>query len=150
MNTEKNSIDILLESLSDEQWSKIKLRADSNRAHRAVERYKLNRDSAIKFSEWILIHNIANGHNDEGSPCWFDPHGQEKTYTSQELYSIYINGVWEDEWEEEDDEEELPIMDRGCCSECGEGYDNEEEWLYNTECEVCGHPIPDNLIIKKS
>ena len=59
MNTEKNSIDILLESLSDEQWSKIKLRADSNRAHRAVERYKLNRDSAIKFSEWITsLKNI--------------------------------------------------------------------------------------------
>lgn len=37
---------------------------------------------------------------------------------------------------------------RGCCSECGEGYDNEEEWLYNTECEVCGHPIPENLIVK--
>lgn len=38
---------------------------------------------------------------------------------------------------------------RGCCSECGEGYDNEEEWMYNTECELCGHPIPEHLIIKK-
>lgn len=38
---------------------------------------------------------------------------------------------------------------RGCCDECGEGYDNEEEWLYNTECELCGHPIPEHLIIKK-
>ena len=40
-------------------------------------------------------------------------------------------------------------IERGCCSECGEGYDNEPEWLYNTECEVCGHPIPDNLIVKR-
>ena len=30
---------------------------------------------------------------------------------------------------------------RGCCDECGEGYDNEEEWRYNTECAVCGHEI---------
>jgi hypothetical protein len=103
MNTEKNSIDILLESLSDEQWSKIKLRADANRAHRAAKRYNDKRESAIKFSEWILIHNITNGQSDEGSPCWFDPNDKEKTYTSQELYSIYINGVWE---EEEDDDEE--------------------------------------------
>ena len=150
MNTEKNSIDILLESLSDEQWSKIKLRADANRAHRAAGRYNDKRESAIKFSEWILIHNIVNGQNDEGFPCWFDPYVQEKTYTSQELYSIYINGVWDEDEEDEVDEEELlPTTDRGCCPECGEGYDNEEEWLYNTECEVCGHPIPDNLIIKR-
>lgn len=39
--------------------------------------------------------------------------------------------------------------DRGCCSECGEGLDNEEEWKYNTECDVCGHPIPEHLIIKR-
>lgn len=41
---------------------------------------------------------------------------------------------------------ELPS--RGCCDECGEGLDNEEEWRYNTECEVCGEPIPDKLIIR--
>ena len=148
MSKEKNSIDILLESLSDEQWSKIKLRADSNRAHQAVERYNLKRDSAINFSEWILTSPVIRMHNNEVSPCWFNPNNQER-YTSQELYNIYINGVWDEE-DDEDDEEELPIIDRGCCSECGEGYDNEEGWLYNTECEVCGHPIPDNLIIKKS
>jgi len=38
---------------------------------------------------------------------------------------------------------------RGCCEECGEGFDNEEEWKYNTHCELCGHPIPDHLIIKR-
>ena len=39
--------------------------------------------------------------------------------------------------------------DRGCCDNCGEGFDNEEEWKYNTECEVCGEPIPEHLIIKE-
>jgi hypothetical protein len=41
-------------------------------------------------------------------------------------------------------------QDRGCCYQCGEGYDNEEEWKYNTECELCGYPIPENLIIKRN
>ena len=39
--------------------------------------------------------------------------------------------------------------DRGCCGACGEGYDNEEEWKYNTKCGCCGSPIPKHLIIKK-
>jgi hypothetical protein len=148
MSKEKNSIDILLESLTDEQWRDINLRADSNRAHQAAERFKTKRESAIKFSEWILTSPVIRMHNNEGSPCWFNPNNQER-YTSQELYNIYINGVWDEEGEDEDDEEELPIIDRGSCSECGEGYDNEEEWLYNTECEVCGHPIPKHIIVKK-
>lgn len=102
MSKEKNSIDILLESLSDEQWSKIKLRADSNRAHQAVERYNLKRDSAINFSEWILTSPVIRAHNKEGYPYWFNPDDQEKIYTSTDLYNIYINGDWD---EEEEDEE---------------------------------------------
>ncbi len=42
------------------------------------------------------------------------------------------------------------MIDRGCCSNCGEGYDNDEEWFYNTECELCGEPIPDHLINRKN
>ena len=38
---------------------------------------------------------------------------------------------------------------RGCCDSCGEGFDNEEEWKYNTECALCGYPIPAHLIIKR-
>ena len=102
MSKEKNSIDILLESLTDEQWRDIKLRADSNRAHQAVDRYNLKRDSAIKFSEWILTSPVIRVHNNEGSPCWFNPNDQER-YTSQELHTIYINGIWD---EDEDDYEE--------------------------------------------
>lgn len=39
--------------------------------------------------------------------------------------------------------------DRGCCDNCGEGFDNEDEWKYNTECELCGETIPEHLIIKE-
>lgn len=49
----------------------------------------------------------------------------------------------------ESDEEDEEKGSRGCCSECGEGFDNEPEWKYNTECELCGEPIPEHLIIKK-
>ena len=40
-----------------------------------------------------------------------------------------------------------PKSNRGCCEECGEGFDNEEEWKYNTECAVCGEPIPEDKVI---
>ncbi len=43
--------------------------------------------------------------------------------------------------------EDFPF-DRGSCEECGEGYDNEKEWKYNTHCAVCHTPIPKHLIIK--
>ncbi len=33
-----------------------------------------------------------------------------------------------------------------CCPNCGEGYENDDEWANNTECELCGHPIPKHLI----
>jgi PHP family Zn ribbon phosphoesterase len=62
------------------------------------------------------------------------------------LYNLNEKKIIEANTSKEDDNEE---KGRGCCSECGEGYDNEEDWKYNTECECCGHPIPENLIIKK-
>lgn len=43
----------------------------------------------------------------------------------------------------------IESKNRGCCDECGEGFDNEVDWRYNTHCAVCGHPIPKNKIIKK-
>lgn len=92
---DKTSIDILLESLSDEQWAKIKLRADANRAHKAVETFKSNKNSAISFSEWILEHKVAIGVDNNGSSCWLDPYEEENTYTSLELYNIYKSGMCE-------------------------------------------------------
>ena len=28
----------------------------------------------------------------------------------------------------------------GCCPECGEGYENEENWIHLDSCALCGHP----------
>lgn len=36
--------------------------------------------------------------------------------------------------------EEPKFKGSGCCPECGEGYDNEEDWLELKECAICGHP----------
>ena len=33
-----------------------------------------------------------------------------------------------------------PKFKRTSCDECGEGYNNEEEWMYLTKCPLCGHP----------
>lgn len=70
------------------------------------------------------------------------------TYVCEDHFNFIMTR--EENWGMEDNREfEEEEMDRGCCSECGEGYDNEEEWKYNTECELCGHPIPEHLIIKR-
>jgi hypothetical protein len=37
----------------------------------------------------------------DGSSCWVVPDGKGNTYTSTELYNIYITGQW-DEINEED------------------------------------------------
>lgn len=69
---------------------------------------------------------------------------QKERYTKELLY-------WCNQWiaENLNNKPTTEEIDRGCCSNCGEGYDNEEEWLYNTKCELCGHPIPEHLIIRQ-
>jgi hypothetical protein len=46
-------------------------------------------------------------------------------------------------------QKEKESQGRGCCEECGEGFDNDEDWKYNTECGACGHPIPEDKIIRE-
>jgi hypothetical protein len=71
--------------------------------------------------------------------------------------------IWETDYNFEKDEKVLgwksinegelidigELIGRGCCEECGEGYDNEKEWKYNTHCQLCGYPIPEEKIIKR-
>jgi hypothetical protein len=82
------------------------------------------------------------------------------TIAMKKSFSIIINGNSTDErilkikeeFDKEIDEyieEDKKSKNRGCCGACGEGYDNEEEWKYNTKCGCCGSPIPKHLIIKK-
>jgi len=96
------SLDILLESISDEEWRAIQLKVDSKRAHQSASIFKAKRESAIGFGDWILKKNLVNGCDEDGSSCWVFPDGRGKTYTTLEIYNIYITG----EWEEYDDLED--------------------------------------------
>jgi hypothetical protein len=82
------------------------------------------------------------------------------TISMKKSFSIIVNGNCKDDRIlylkegfdqeiEESREDDKKSKNRGCCDACGEGYDNEEEWKYNTKCGCCGSPIPKHLIIKK-
>jgi hypothetical protein len=98
----ERTIDIIIESMSDEEWEKISLKASANRAHRAAERYRDRRDSVIKFGDWILDHSVYPDYNNKNEPRWSTRFGNEYTYyTTEELFNIYIRGDWD--IEEDDD-----------------------------------------------
>ena len=107
LNTEKMSkqqttLDILIDALSDNDWAQLKLKAESRKAFQKIEVFEAKRRSAIEFGDWILKHNIVNGYDEDGSSCWVVPDGKGNTYTSLELYNIYLIGEWNQEDEELD------------------------------------------------
>jgi len=92
----ENTLDIIIESMTDAEWGRIKLKVDSNRAHRSAEKFRDKRESAIKFGDWILKKNLVNGYDEDGSSCWVVPDGEGNTYTTLEIYNIYLREDWED------------------------------------------------------
>jgi predicted choloylglycine hydrolase len=100
------SLDVLLESISDDDWRDIKLKVESKRAHQSASIFKAKRESAINFGDWLLKKNLVNGYDDEGSSCWVVPDGKGNTYTTLEIYNIYITGQWEEDENEEDENED--------------------------------------------
>ena len=90
------TLDILLESIGDEEWELIKNKVEIKRTHRHAENFRNRRESAITFGDWLLKHNLVNGYDQEGSSCWVVPDGKENTYTTLEIYNIYLRGDWED------------------------------------------------------
>ena len=97
----KSTIEILIDSLSDHDWAQIHLKADARRAFQKSEVIAAKKRSAIEFGDWILKHTVVNGYDMDGSSCWVVPDGKGNTYTSIELYNIYVTGEW-DEINEED------------------------------------------------
>jgi len=101
----KNTLDIIIDSLSDEEWNTLRLKVDAKKAFEKAKGYKAKRESAISFADWILEQNVAVGYDQNGSSCWVVADGEGNTYTSLELFNIYIRGDW-DEYEDEDEETE--------------------------------------------
>lgn len=95
------SLDVLIESISDDEWRSIQLKVEAKRAHQSASIFRAKKESAIGFGDWILKKNIVNGYDDDGSSCWVVPDGKGNTYTTLEIYNIYITGQWED-FDEED------------------------------------------------
>jgi hypothetical protein len=92
----ENTFDIIIQSMTDEEWQKLKLKVESMKAFQKVEAFKNKRDFAIGFGEWLLKHSLVASYDDEGSSCWVVPDGKGDMYNTQELYNIYILGTWDD------------------------------------------------------
>ncbi len=99
----KETLDILIDSLSEKEWQELKSRAEVKRAFMASDLLRARRESAIQFGDWILKHNVTDGYDMDGSSCWIVPDGKGETYTTLELYVIYITGGWDDAEEQEDE-----------------------------------------------
>jgi hypothetical protein len=104
----ENTLDIIIESMTDSEWQKLKLKVESMKAFQKVESFKKVRESAINFGEWILKHNLVISCDDEGSSCWVVPDGDGNTYSTLELYNIHMLGSWDDcdDCDEDDDEQD--------------------------------------------
>jgi hypothetical protein len=99
------SLDILLESISDEEWRAIQIKVETKRAHQSASIFRAKRESAIGFSDWILKKNVIQGIDKDGSFCWVSTiQGVTDYHSSLELYNIYIRGDWE-EYPDEDENE---------------------------------------------
>jgi hypothetical protein len=102
----KETLDILINAMSDTEWNELRLRSDARRASQASAIYSAKRSSAIEFADWILKHNLANSYDKDGFACWVLADGSGTTYTSLELYNAYMNGEFEP-----DDEDDLSDWD---------------------------------------
>ena len=94
----ENTLDIILESLIDQDWSKIKFNLESKRAFQKIEFVKEKRASIINFGDWILKHKLKIITNNEDVSFWLDFEGNK--YTTTEIYNIYLSGdldIFEDD-----------------------------------------------------
>ena len=94
---DKQTLDILIDALSEQEWNELKRRAEAKQAFKTVNTFRARQESAIQFGDWILKHNILPSYDEEGYACWVVADGAGKVYTSLELHNAYLNGDFEDE-----------------------------------------------------
>jgi hypothetical protein len=107
----KETLDILIDAMSDTEWNELRLRSDARRASQASATYSAKRSSAIEFGDWILKHNLTNGYDEAGFACWVLADGSGTTYTSLELYNAYMNGDFEPDDEDDFSDWDNTLMD---------------------------------------
>ncbi len=94
--TDKETLNILIDALTDSDWEQLRLKAEVRRAFQKAEVIRAKRQSAESFAEWILEHGAKPGFDDNMNPRWYTQFDDDCTYyTSEELYRIYTTGEWE-------------------------------------------------------
>lgn len=94
--TDKETLNILIDALTDSDWEQLRLKAEVRRAFQKAEVIRAKRQSAESFAEWILEHGAKPGFDDNMNPRWYTQFDDDYTYyTSEELYRIYTTGEWE-------------------------------------------------------
>lgn len=106
----EKTLDIIFESLTDEGWEKLKLKVESLKAFQSVEVAKVKRESALEFGDWILKHQVTiQLLEDEELPKWTvldEACRVAESYTTNQLYNIYLSGEWDEEEDEDDCEDD--------------------------------------------
>ena len=92
----KETLNILIDALSDSDWEQLRLKADVRRAFQKVEVIRAKQQSAESFAEWILEHGMSPGFDNNMNPRWYIQFGEDYIYyTSEELYRIFTSGEWD-------------------------------------------------------
>jgi hypothetical protein len=100
----KKALEILLDALSDAEWEQLKLLKESKSAFSTTSMIQYRKQGAIQFADWILKHTIMPGYDEDGAIYWVIENGSGETLSSPELYEAYMNGSFEQEIFEEEDE----------------------------------------------
>ena len=94
------TIDIIIDSLSDDEWSQLKLKVESRRAMQKSETFLRMKNEAIAFGDWILKYKLTPNQIAETESTWVRVNPEtsmSEYYTNQELYRIYFLGEWDEE-----------------------------------------------------
>jgi hypothetical protein len=93
----KSVLNILIDALTEEEWSQIKLKVEARMAFQRAASIRERQESAIQFGDWILKHNVTQTYV-EGALCWTIEHlPVPENFTTLELYKIYVTGEWEED-----------------------------------------------------
>ena len=99
---DKEALEILLDALSYAEWTQLKHLRESRSANQITNMVVARKTSAIRFADWILKHTVRSGYDETGWCCWVLDDGSGRTFTSEELYNAYINGLFEPEEDEDE------------------------------------------------
>lgn len=93
----ERTINYILESLSDEEWTRIKMKIEAKKAHDSARVIRIKNDSEIKFANWILENNVCTCVDSNNSPHWYRKFDDEiEYYSTSELHSIYLRCEWDE------------------------------------------------------